>query len=75
MNVTLSADENLLRKAREVARRQGVSFNEMFRRYLRSVTGAASDEDPAAEFLALVDQGQGSLNGQKWTREELHERR
>lgn len=38
-------------------------------------TGAASDENPAAEFLALVDQGQGSLNGQKWTREELHERR
>jgi hypothetical protein len=75
VNVTLSADEDLLRKARDVARRQGTSLNEMFRNYLRSVTASTAASDPADELFRLIDEGGGSLHGQKWTREELYERR
>lgn len=35
MNVTLSLDKELLDKAREVARRQGRSLNDLLREYLR----------------------------------------
>jgi hypothetical protein len=75
MNITLSADEALIKRAREVARRQGKSLNEMVRQYLLTISGGTGKRDPAAEFAMLVEKAGGHLDGQSWTREELHERR
>jgi len=75
MNITLSADEALIKKARAVARRQGKSLNELVRGYLRTLSGGAGERDPAEEFEALVRQAHGHLDGHTWTREEIHERR
>ena len=75
MNVTLSVDEALLRKAREVARRQGTSVNELFREYLKVLAAGRTDTDSAEELFALMDKAGGRLKGRTWTREEAHERR
>ncbi|MBM4394794.1 MAG: ribbon-helix-helix protein, CopG family [Deltaproteobacteria bacterium] len=75
MNVTLSADSDLLHKAREVARRQGKSLNELFRDYLRAITSARPDTSPADDLFALMDDAGGRLDNRGWRREELHERR
>jgi hypothetical protein len=74
MNVTLSVDEELLRRAREVARRQGTSLNELFREYLRVLAAGRAEADPAEELFALMDKAGGRLDGRTWTREEAHER-
>jgi len=74
MNLTLSADEETVRKARSVARRQGTSLNELVRRYLETLADQARSTEAAAEFMELLDQAGGDLNHQHWTRDEIHER-
>jgi predicted HicB family RNase H-like nuclease len=41
-NITLSADKDLIERARQVARRQGTSLNELVRGYLRALVGEES---------------------------------
>jgi hypothetical protein len=74
MNITLSADEELVRRAREGARRQGKSLNALIREYLGALGAARGGAGAAAELFALMDEGRGSLRGRRWNRDELHER-
>lgn len=39
MNLTISVDEEVVRRAREVARQQGASLNALVRAYLESLAG------------------------------------
>ena len=73
-NITLSADEALVRKAREIARRQGKSLNRMIREYLRSLGAGDTEHGQAEDLFALMDEGKGSLKGRRWSRDESHER-
>lgn len=75
VNLTLSADAELIRAAREAARKQGRSLNDLIREYLRSLSGAGSGADAAAELEALWNDGSGNSGGQTWTRDELYEDR
>ena len=73
-NITLSADGTLVRKAREIARRQGKSLNRMIREYLESLDARGAGRGPVEDLFALMDEGKGSLGGRRWSRDESHER-
>lgn len=73
MNITLSTDENTVRKTREYARRQGVSLNELLRRYMDSVTQVEDVEAASDEFSrnALERSGE-SPSGYRFSRDQAH---
>lgn len=74
MNITLSADKETIRRAREVARRQGTSLNALIRSYLRSLGERSQYDGAAEELLDLMEKGTGDMKGLPWNRETLHER-
>lgn len=75
MNITLSADKELIRKAREYAARQGSSLNQVIREYLEQCTALSSIEDHAGEFAKLArEHGGASPSGFVFDREEAHAR-
>jgi len=74
MNITLSAEQKLIKKTRDYAARHGTSMNSMIREYMKRVTGVRSQDDIADEFAALARREAGSSGGQKFNREEAHKR-
>lgn len=74
MNITLSADDQLIRAAREIARRQGTSLNEMVRRYLRTVVGRGAGQSTADDLLQLMNQ-HGGRSGERFSRADAYEDR
>lgn len=75
MNLTLSADDRLVQRARAIAQARGTTINEMFRRYLADVTGEEDGEKLAQEFADSVKRAGGrSPEGWKFDRDEAHER-
>ena len=75
MNITLSVDEEVVRKAREKAERLGTSVNQLVRDYLENLAGRAEPESVAEEFKRLSLLSKGDSKGWKFNREELHDRR
>lgn len=74
MNITLSADKDLLEKARKVARTMGLSLNELVRRHLRQVTSASAPEEDFRELKTLMTQQGGHSRGRRFDRDDLHDR-
>lgn len=75
MNITLSADQDLIEKSREYARAHGTSLNQLVRDYLQRLTGELDTEKSAAEFVALALSMPGhSKPGYKFSRDELYDR-
>ena len=75
MNITLSADPELVKKAREVAARNGTTLNRMIREYMEQVTGVRDAENAAAEFSKLARENAGrSPKGYRFDREAAHRR-
>ncbi|MCU0936542.1 MAG: hypothetical protein MUF66_10865 [Gammaproteobacteria bacterium] len=70
-NVTLSADEALLERARERARREHSTLNEQFRRWLAEYTAA---EDRAGAYDQLMESLGAVRAGRRFTREERNAR-
>jgi hypothetical protein len=70
-NITLSADEQLIKKAREKAHSERTTLNNCFRRWLKQFIAS---EITQFDFNELMN----SLNyvnpGKKFTRDELNER-
>lgn len=73
MNITLSIDEEVVRRARAVVSRQGKSLNQAVRDHLAFLASRGEDGDPAGDLFSLMDEGKGRTKGKRWTREELHE--
>jgi hypothetical protein len=69
-NITISVDEELARRAREVARRQGASLNALIRQYLESLAGEVPGDAVADELLDLMEEHGGHSGGRRVTREE-----
>ncbi len=59
MNITLSADEELVKKAREVPTRQGSSLNRMIREYMEKLASVTDVNSIAEEFAMLARQQGG----------------
>jgi hypothetical protein len=74
MNVTLSVDEEVLARVRELAARQGTSLNQIIREHLAELAGKRTPEEIVHEVEQLWAQDQGDSGGRRWTRDELHER-
>jgi len=75
MNITLSADADLINKGREYAKAHNTSLNQMVRDYLRRVTGGQDAEKAADEFLSLASSMPGcSDSGFKFSRDAVYDR-
>ena len=74
MNVTLSIDDEVIRKARRRAEAMGTSLNHLVRDYLEQLSGKIDPAEDAGEFERLSRLAQGNSRGWKFNRGELHER-
>jgi len=72
MNLTLSVDEQLVERARKVARAMGKSLNQLVREYLRELTAADDPQRDIEELRQLS--GKEHSRGWKYNREDMHER-
>ena len=72
-NITLSADEDLIERARAAAQAQNKTLNTMFREWLDQV---ASRPDAVKNYEELMKRLRYvSTGGRKFTRDEMNERR
>ena len=74
MTLTLSVDDQTASRARERAAALGKSLDDLLRAYLQSLAGDDQAERDIAELKRLAMEAGGHSRGQRWTREELHER-
>jgi plasmid stability protein len=76
-NLTLSVDDDLLKRARMRALQEGTSVNALVREYLERFAGGDGEGDPMQGFLELARRTHASSGpqGRTWTREELYEER
>jgi hypothetical protein len=75
MNITLSIEDEVIRKARRRAEAIGTSVNQLVREYLEQLGGKTDPNADAEEFERLSRASHGDSRGWKFNREELHERR
>jgi plasmid stability protein len=74
-NLTLSLDDDVLRRARERAAANGTSVNQLVRDYLERFVGP-SDSAARTRILTLADAAQSSSGpgGRSWDRASLYDR-
>ena len=70
-NITLSAEEHLIERARQVAHAQHTTLNTAFREWLEQYAARAGN---AAEYDELMKRLRHVNVGRKFTREEMNER-
>jgi Family of unknown function (DUF6364) len=75
-NLTLSIDDDVLRRARIRALERGTNVNKLVREYLESFVGDGPTRQALDRFLALAEQAQvtSGEGGRTWTRDELYAR-
>lgn len=74
MNLTLSVEERVVKKARKAAEGLGMSLNQAVRRFLEELAGSDSAERDIAELRELSAHGGGHSGGWHFDRNEIHER-
>lgn len=72
MNLTLSADDEIIRRAREAARRQGRSLNDLVREMLERLAGKPAGDADAEEFQRICEQASGRY-GQRFRRDDAYD--
>ena len=75
MNITLSIDDEVVRRARQQAEVLGTSVNQLVRDYLEQLAGKRDPAADATEFTRLSKLSHGNSRGWKFNREEIHERK
>ena len=70
-NITLSADEDLIARAREQARARQTTLNRLFRQWLAEV---AEQKERSSKIEALLDRLYGVAAGGNFSREEINAR-
>jgi len=70
-NITLSADADLIEKARQLAKSQHKTLNDIFREWLKDYTSRNGD---VAAFDALMERLKHLDSGGPYTRDEMNER-
>jgi len=75
-NLTITVDDDLLRRARARAVEQGTSVNAVLREELSRYVDASAGDRAAHAFLAVARTAPGSSGsaGRTWTRDALHTR-
>ena len=72
-NVTLSIDDDLLKKGRKYASKHNTSLNALIRRLLKMTVESDSDHW-LKEGFSLMDQTGANSDGKKWNRGDLYGR-
>lgn len=73
MNITLSADAELIRRARAYAQERHTTLNQMVRDYLENVVGGMAPEEVAERFGEIARSRPGrSPAGWKFDRNAIH---
>jgi len=73
-NLTLSVDEDVLRRARIRALERGTSVNSVLREFLEAYAGATEERQRAvSEVLAIARRADTGRGAARWTRDDLHE--
>jgi hypothetical protein len=75
-NLTLTIDDELLKRARIRALEQDTSVNALVRTYLEQLAARRPDREAMDAFLVMTESihaGSGH-GGRSWTRDELYER-
>jgi hypothetical protein len=75
MKLTLTIDETVVEKAREVARRQGTSLDALVADYIERLANQSSGDRLLADFEALWAEPGSSDGKYKFDREELYTER
>lgn len=70
-NITLSAEEELIARARARAAAENTTLNAEFRRWLAQYAGRSQSEN---EFWQLMSQMSYAQPGRQFSREEMNER-
>ena len=71
-NITLSADEKLIRSAREKAGKENTSLNALFRQWLSRYAEKGSSKQAYDELMKRLSYA--ARPGKRFTREEMNER-
>jgi plasmid stability protein len=75
MNLTITIDDDVLKRARLRALEEDTSVNALVRSFLEAYAGEAERRQAAIADLIALSQESGSARGDRtWTRDELHER-
>jgi hypothetical protein len=75
MNITLALEDELVARAREVAKRQGTTLNDLVRRHLESIAGRTTGAAIAEELRRLWAEHPGHSGGRRISRDEAYEGR
>ena len=75
MNITVDIDDEVLARVQEVAERRGTTVDQMIREHLEKLAAKKSPEEALRELRRLWDESPGNSGGERWTREELYDRR
>jgi len=75
-NLTITVDDEVLRRARIRAAELGTSVNAILREYMEQWTSVQEDRRRAVDrILEASRRSRASSGGRTWTRDELYERR
>ena len=74
-NVTLTIDEDLLRRARIRALEQGTSVNALVREYLDEYVGADRSREALRRFRERAERSTAASGGRRASRDELYAER
>ena len=77
MNITLSIDEQIVKKVRKIALDRDTTLNAMVREYLTSVAESdlAARKEQAAKLMSSTERLARNMGPHRWTRNDLHEER
>lgn len=75
-NVTLSVDDEVLKRARMRALGSGTSVNALVRGYLEAYAGQGAGHDVIRSVVSIGRKSKASSgsSGRTWTRDDLHNR-
>jgi len=74
-NLTISVDNEVLKKARIRALEQNTSVNAVLREFLESFAGVVAEHDKAVQNVISLSESSLSRRGKRqWSRDELYER-
>ncbi|MGK2877659.1 MAG: hypothetical protein ACSLFF_03645 [Solirubrobacterales bacterium] len=74
-NLTITIEDELLKRARVRAAEQDTSVNAILRDELKRFAGTERGLTAGAAFAKFARENPGNSHGQKWTREELYKER
>jgi len=77
LNLTITVDEEVLRRARIRALEQGRSVNAVLREFLESYAGASVESQARSRLadLARSSEATSGPEGRRWTRSEVYDAR